>query len=1254
MPDSIDAKTMMSAATDPAPAKARGNWPPYFVLAIALVLTALATAYVDYTSRSMAATGRDRDKLRFKNSVAQTQESVSARLDKYVSILRGTAGLFAASQKVERVEFHRFVERLNLQLQYPGILGVGYCPRLTADQIPAVRAEARRQGVPDFRVWPEGRRDEYFPILFLEPLNQRNRAAIGFDMYSDPVRREAMEAARDTGLRTASGKVILKQEIGPDEQSGFLVYLPVYRSGVVPATEVERREELAGFVYSPFRAGDLLSGVLGDTKNSQIDFSVYDGTQPTSDNLLYESSPNAGKGGQAAFTESTSIPMAGRTWSIVYRSSPDFQLSSANNLAPFILLAGLIASLVLFQVTLSLSISKSAAEHTADNLRRSELALRDSESRAHRLVASNIIGVAFLGAKGEIIETNEAFLQIIGLRQSDFFEGKWNWLQLTPPESRHLDEKALATVIAKGAYRPYEKEFVRRDGTRVPVLVGLALVGDSATDAVCMGFILDLTERRRHERRLAAQQAVTRILGAAESIEAATPGILQAICESLDWEIGVLWRIDRDVNVSQQLLPRAPARAALDVLPASVRPRSLGSQAQQTQAPTPPSFSDELPGVLRSVQTWHIKPAAFPQVEIVTRKARLSPGIGLAGRAWVTRQPLVVADATSEPDFPQAAMALRDGVYGGCAFPIVLGPDVLGVLEFFSRDIHALDDDLLNMMSTIGSQIGQFIQRKDVEQAERESNERLRMALASSSLGDWEWNIVDDELKLSSRVRQIWGLPVHDALGAPSEGSITFAQLQGIVHEQDRDRVGREVSQAVVQQDDYNTEYRVVWPDGSIHWISAQGRVFFGERGEPLRMVGVAADITERHMAEDERANLLERERQARNEAEETNRIKDEFLATLSHELRTPLNSILGWAHLMRSGRMDEADSAQGLDAILRNAGVQKQLIEDLLDMSRIISGKIYIELEPVDLVPALASAVDAARPAAAQKGVQLDATFDVETCHVAGDSTRLQQLVGNLLTNAIKFTAEHGRVLVKLEATATAARIIISDTGIGISLAFLPHIFDRFRQADASSTREHGGLGLGLAIVHHLVSLHDGTVEAHSEGKGYGATFIVRLPLLQSNGSTFDSASGETSGRAVADAVEGAQALSDLRVLVVEDQADTRELFVIALARQGANVIAAESVSEAFEAMQGRDFDVYICDIRMPGEDGYSFISRVRSLPPQEGGETPAIALTGYAADEDRRRALESGFQRHLAKPVQLDELIAVVAELAGRQVPV
>jgi len=436
-----------------------------------------------------------------------------------------------------------------------------------------------------------------------------------------------------------------------------------------------------------------------------------------------------------------------------------------------------------------------------------------------------------------------------------------------------------------------------------------------------------------------------------------------------------------------------------------------------------------------------------------------------------------------------------------------------------------------------------------------------------------------------------------------------------------------------------------------VHWIAAQGRVFFGERGEPLRMVGVAADVTERRQVEEERARLLERERAARNEAEETNRIKDEFLATLSHELRTPLNSILGWAHLLRSGRMDEADSAQGLDAILRNAGVQKQLIEDLLDMSRIISGKVYIELEPVSLVPALSAAVDAARPAAAAKGVHLEASLDVEAGQVLGDVTRLQQLVGNLLTNAIKFTPAGGKVHLGLEIDAREAHIIVSDNGTGIDPAFLPHIFDRFRQADASSTREHGGLGLGLAIVHHLVTLHHGTVEAHSAGKGRGATFTVRLPLISTAEAIPESGDDPVE---VTSEVSGtiARILAGLQVLVIEDESDSRELLLIALHQQGAEVVAAESATAGMKALQQQRPDLLICDIGMPGEDGYSFIARVRDLPPAQGANIPAIALTAYAGDEDRQHAYEAGFQRHLTKPVQLDELVAVVAELSGRHV--
>lgn len=384
-------------------------------------------------------------------------------------------------------------------------------------------------------------------------------------------------------------------------------------------------------------------------------------------------------------------------------------------------------------------------------------------------------------------------------------------------------------------------------------------------------------------------------------------------------------------------------------------------------------------------------------------------------------------------------------------------------------------------------------------------------------------------------------------------------------------------------------------------------------------------------------------------ELETINRVKDEFLSVLSHELRTPLNAILGWAKLLRAGKLDGARAEQGLEVIERNAKSQAQLIEDLLDISRIITGKLRLKVRPLSLVSVIEAALDTVRPAADARSIRIQTVLDSEAGPVSGDPDRLQQVVWNLLSNAIKFTPKGGRVQVRLERINSHIEIIVSDTGQGISPEFLPHIFDRFSQADGSTTRVHSGLGLGLAIARNIVELHGGTIHAESPGQGQGTTFIVNLPLMIVH-RFFDRPDRVHPTASTEVSLKDAPSLEGVKILVVDDEVDTRELLITLLEQSGARVTAAASVSDALEKLEQMQPDVLLSDIGMPDEDGYSLIRRVRTLSKERGGQTPAIALTAYARTEDRIRALEAGFQTHIAKPLEPAELVAVIKSFAGR----
>jgi CheY-like chemotaxis protein/nitrogen-specific signal transduction histidine kinase len=402
--------------------------------------------------------------------------------------------------------------------------------------------------------------------------------------------------------------------------------------------------------------------------------------------------------------------------------------------------------------------------------------------------------------------------------------------------------------------------------------------------------------------------------------------------------------------------------------------------------------------------------------------------------------------------------------------------------------------------------------------------------------------------------------------------------------------------------------------------------------------------------AADERKSLLESERAARTEAERLSDVKDEFLATLSHELRTPLNAILGWSQVLRSAPRDGADLMKGLEAIERNARVQTQLIEDLLDMSRITSGKLRLDIQPLQPLSFVEAAVETVKPAADAKGIRLERFLDPAAGPISGDPGRLQQIAWNLLSNAIKFTPRDGKVQILLERVSSHIEMSVADTGIGIRPEFIPHLFERFRQGDASTTRKHGGLGLGLSIVKSLVELHGGTVSVRSAGEGQGTTVTVQLPLtvVHRHADTMDLLHPKTPHGSVTHVI--AAELAGLKVLVVDDQSDARDLIKRVLEDCAAEVMTAGTADEALALVEARRPDVLVSDIGMPDADGFELLKRVRALGPDRGGRVPAIALTAFARSEDRTRTLRAGFLVHVSKPVDPSELIATVASVAGR----
>jgi signal transduction histidine kinase/ActR/RegA family two-component response regulator len=733
----------------------RRIWVPYLVLIVVLTAT-FTTGFYLYRSAEAS------DAVRFENRTIRIQNAIRQRLETYIAMLLGGKGLFAAAPLLSRDGFRKYVEGLDLVDRYPGIQGIGFSERIASHDLESALARIRRE-FPHFNIWPHDARPEYHTIVYLEPLDRRNRAALGFDMYTEPARRTAMQQAVDTGLPSVSGKVTLVQEIDETKQAGFLIYVPLYRNAVTPPTVDERRRQLSGFIYSPFRVDDFLRGLLGSAAEPDVDFQVYD-ENPEPAHLLHTSN-----GLQANILSSNSrwrtastIAILGHRWTLVVVSRPEFELDSSRRLALWVLLGGSILAFALYALTRSESLAHARAEQRTIELNLSERALRESVVREHA----------------------------------------------------------------------------------------------------------------------------------------------------------------------------------------------------------------------------------------------------------------------------------------------------------------------------------------------------------------------------------------------------------------------------------------------------------------------------------------------AREEAEAASRVKDEFLATLSHELRTPLTPMLGWTHILRR-QSDPATTEKGLEVIERSIRTQLGLIDELLDVSRIVTGKLHLTLVPMLIHAAVSMAIESMRPIAVAKNIILETDLDASPCRTFADPERLQRIILNLLSNAIKFTPPGGKIQVSLKHTHEDAWLRIADSGQGISREFLPFIFDRFRQADSSTTRLHGGLGLGLSIVKSLVNLHGGTITAESAGSGLGSIFTVRLPLRELPPRTNLGSQQVAASNRI-----------DAQVLLVEDDADSRETFCFALRHHGATVRTATSAGEALDVLKSYRPDVLISDIAMPKMDGIEFLQHLRAAEQERGlAPLPAIALTAHAGEEDRDRILAAGFQIHLPKPVDASTLAAVIFQLIPKQ---
>ena len=691
--------------------------------------------------------------------------------------------------------------------------------------------------------------------------------------------------------------------------------------------------------------------------------------------------------------------------------------------------------------------------------KQAEQALQRSQAELNDFFENAAFGLHWVGPDGTVLRVNQAELDMLGYTRDECVGHNIAEFHA----DQNVIEDILTRLRAGEVLQNYEARMCCKDGRIRHVRINSSVYREAGKFIHTRCLTRDITDRKRTASRLVLQYAVTKILSESHDFSESAENILQAFCKTLDWGVGALWTVD-------------PERAAI-----------------------------------RCIDVCHATSMATPEFDRLTRSTAFKKGAGLPGRIWELGEPAWINNILADDNFPRAGVAVREGLHGAFGFPILIGSEVWGVIEFFSPEIREPDEELLKLVAGIGGQIGQLTQRKQ---------------------------------------------------------------------------------------------------------------------------------------AEEDRAELFKRERAARAEAEKANRLKDEFLATLSHELRTPLNAVIGWARMLSSGRLDRDSAKHALEVVERNAWAQKQIIEDILDVSRVITGKLQLNLSPVDLVTVVDAALDAVRPAMEAKEIKIETIIDAGLRMVSGDPDRLQQAVWNVLSNAAKFTPSGGSVEISVSQNATHVLIQVKDSGPGIDPEFLPHVFERFRQADGSTTRTHGGLGLGLAIVRHLVELHGGTIAVENREAGPGAIFTIRLPL-PSGELPSETLAGADS--AFKEARSGQASLEGLQILIVDDETDTLDLITVELAQHGARVTGVTNAEDALNALAEGEFDVLISDIGMPKMDGYELIRRIR----QHEGKVkliPAVALTAYARVQDRMQAIMAGFSTHIAKPVEANELVTVIASLAGR----
>jgi PAS domain S-box-containing protein len=830
-----------------------------------------------------------------------------------------------------------------------------------------------------------------------------------------------------------------------------------------------------------------------------------------------------------------------------------------------------------------------------------------------------------------ILFANRATEQVFGYAPSELLGRSLTILM--PDYLAHLHRAGLQRYVTTGhkhiSWDAVVMSGLHRNGKEVPLELSFGEFTENGR-RFFTGIARDITARRRLERRLNAQLQVARILASSDSIALAAPALLQAIGESLGWEMGQMWIVDRATDV------------------------------------------------LRCESAWHLPSVPGTKLAEASRNRSFGRGSGLPGRTWASGTSEWINNLAADSNLPRAQIATEAGFRSAFGLPIMVDHEVSGVIEFFSCDAQVADQSLLAIMDMIGRQIGHFVDRKGSEDERakdyvREQRARHEVETAIARMKQVQ-TVTDvalahlslDELlaELLGRVREAMKVDtVAILLLEPAGDELLAWAAKGLEEEVEkgvRIPVGEgfagkvAATKAPVIIDDIDSA-QVLNPllrekgirsllgvpllvEGRVIGVMHTGRFRkYRFTDDDIRLLQMVAD---RIALAVDNARLFEEERAARHEAEAASRAKDEFLTTISHELRTPLTPIIGWIHMIRNGILPDQETVRGLSVIDKNSHALKRLINDLLDMSAILTGKMRMEELPVPVAAVVNEAVETVRPLAAARNIEVTVAFgDWDHAIVSGDRARLVQVLWNLLHNAVKFSPSEARIEVAAKADEHEVTLTVQDNGPGISAEFLPFVFERFRQADGSKTRAFGGLGLGLALVQSFVEAHHGIVTAESEGLGHGSRFTVRLPRQRTQVEAVNHQS---------ERVDRTAPRQSVHLLIVEDDPDTLEMLKATLESRGYRVTGLESAAETLTLALNLLVDLIISDIGMPQMDGFHMIKQLRQVAGYEA--VPAIALSGYASQKDVKAALDAGFNAHVSKPVDPAELVLVVNGLLAK----